>query len=92
VQGVTASVQGEPEEDAGFLAPVAAALERLDEPALPGALFAMAALAAMLLAVAAMPAPVRTSRAGAMLVHKRGSIALAGVGALVMALTTYLLL
>lgn len=86
---MTASVQGNPEEEAGFLAPVAAALDR---PGLPGALFAMAALAAILLAVAAMPAPVRTSRAGAMLVHKRGSIALAGAGAFVMALGTYLLL
>ncbi len=75
-----------------MFAPVATALEKLSEPGLPGALFAMAGLAAFLLAVAAMPAPVRTSRAGATLVHKRGSIAVAGTAAFVMAVATYLLL
>jgi hypothetical protein len=52
----------------------------------------MAALAVLLLAVAAMPQPVVGSRAGAMLVHKRGSIAVAGTAALAMAVATYLLL
>jgi hypothetical protein len=60
--------------------------------AIPSALFAMAALAVLLLAIAAMPQPVVGSRAGAMLVHKRGSIAMAGAAALAMAVATYLLL
>jgi hypothetical protein len=91
---VTASVQGPVPEDAGFLRPIAAAFDPVDSPeeAVPGALFAMAALAVFLLAVASMPQPLRGSRGGAMLVHKRGSIALAGGAALVMALATYLLL
>jgi hypothetical protein len=60
--------------------------------AIPSALFAMAALAVLLLALASMPQPVAGSRAGAMLVHKRGSIAVAGLAALAMAVATYLLL
>jgi hypothetical protein len=93
-ESVTASVHGPVPEDAGFLAPVAAALDPVDSAreAIPSALFAMAVLAILLLTVASMPPPLRHSRAGAMLVHKRGSIALAGGAALVTALATYLLL
>jgi hypothetical protein len=93
-ESVTASVHGPVPEGAGFLAPVAAALDTVDSAreAIPSALFAMAVLAILLLTVASMPPPLRYSRAGAMLVHKRGSITLAGGGALVTALATYLLL
>jgi hypothetical protein len=91
---VTASVHGPVPEGAGFLAPIAAAFDPVDskQEAVPGALFAMAALAVFLLGLASMPPPIRGSRGGAMLVHKRGSIAAAGAGALVMALATYFLL
>lgn len=94
VRGVTAYVQGTPPEDAGLMATLGAAFDPVDSPeeAIPSALFAMAALAIFLLALASMPPPVRTSRAGALLVHKRGSIALAGGASLVMAVGTYLLL
>jgi hypothetical protein len=60
--------------------------------AVPAALFAMAALAVLLLAAAAIPQPVGASRTGAMLVHRRGSIAVAGLAALAAAVVTYLLL
>jgi hypothetical protein len=94
VKGVSASVQGPVPEDGGFLAPLGAALNSLDDPAkaIPGALFAMALLAVFLLTLASTPLPVRTSRTSAMLIHKRGSIAAAGVAALGMAIATYLLL
>jgi hypothetical protein len=59
---------------------------------IPPALIAMAGLAVLLLALAAMPPPVATSRTGATLVHKRGSIALYGAATLVVAVVTYLLL
>jgi hypothetical protein len=52
----------------------------------------MAALAILLLALASAPVPARTSRTGAMLVHMRGSIAVAGMAALMMSLGTYFLL
>jgi hypothetical protein len=91
---VTTSVHGPVPEGAGFLAPVAAALDTLGSAreAIPSALFAMAVLAICLLALASIPPPLRYSRAGAMLVHKRGSIGLAGGGTLVTGLATYLLL
>jgi hypothetical protein len=94
VKSVTASVHGPVPEDAGFLAPIATALDAVDSAreAIPSALFAMAVLAILLLTLASMPPPVRYSRAGAMLVHKRGSIGLAGGAALITAVTTYLLL
>ena len=56
------------------------------------ALIALAALAVLLLALAAMLRPLATSSSGATLVHKRGSIALYGAGALAVAVVTYLLL
>jgi hypothetical protein len=94
VRGVNASVRGPIPEGGGFLAPIGAALGALDDPAqaIPGALFAMALLAVFLLAVASAPLPLRSSPTGAMLVHKRGSIAAAGVAALAMAVATYALL
>jgi hypothetical protein len=60
--------------------------------AIPPALFAMALLAVALLAVASMPQFGNTSRAAAMLVHKRASIAAAGGATLATAIATYLLL
>jgi hypothetical protein len=42
--------------------------------------------------LASVPLPARASQTGAMLVHMRGSIALTGLAALVMAIATYLLL
>lgn len=94
VQDASAAVQGRVPEEGRFLAPIAAALNPVDSAreAIPGALFAMALLAILLLTLASMPPPLRHSRAGAMLVHKRGSIALAGGAALVTALGTYFLL
>lgn len=87
-------VQGPVPEGAGFFGPMGSAFNALDLPAevIPPALFAMAALAILLLALASAPLPARTSRAGATLVHMRGSIAFAGMAALMMALGTYLLL
>jgi hypothetical protein len=94
VKGATASVLGPVPEDGGFLAPIGAAFDPVDSvrEAIPSALFAMATLAILLLTLASMPPPLRYSRAGAMLVHKRGSVAVAGGAALVTAVATYLLL
>jgi hypothetical protein len=58
----------------------------------PPALFAIVAIAVLLLAVASLPQIGRPSRAGAMLVHKRASIAAAGGAALTTAVAAYLLL
>lgn len=91
VRGVTASVRGPVPEDGGFLAPIGAAFSD-PQQVIPGALLAMAAMAVFLLGIASMPPPIRSSRTGAMLVHKRGSIALAGGASLAMAAGTYLLL
>ena len=90
---VTDPVQGPAPEGTGFFGPIGSALT-LDLPAeaIPPGLFAMAALAILLLALSSAPIPVRTSRTGAMLVHMRGSIAVAGMAALTMALGTYFLL
>ena len=87
-------VQGGPVEGAGFFGPIGSAFNALDVPrqVVPTALFAMAALAILLLGLASAPLPARTSRTGAMIVHMRGSIALAGTAALVLAVWTYLLL
>jgi hypothetical protein len=60
--------------------------------AIPSALFAMAILAVCLLAVASLPQFGSTSRAAAMLVHKRASLAAAGGATLLTAVTTYVLL
>lgn len=94
VEGTTVAVQGPVPEDAGFFGPVAGALSNLGIPrdVIPPALFAMAALAILLLAMASAPLPARTSRTSATLVHMRGSIALAGLAALTMAVATYFLL
>jgi hypothetical protein len=87
-------VQGPVPEGAGFFGPIGSGFNALDIPTevIPPALLAMAALAILLFAVASAPVPARTSRAGATLVHMRGSIAVAGTAALMMALGTYLLL
>jgi hypothetical protein len=98
VKGVAATaptqVQGGPAEGAGFFGPIGSAFNALDVPheVVPAALFAMAALAILLLGLASAPLPGRTSRTGAMIVHMRGSLALAGTAALVLAVATYLLL
>jgi hypothetical protein len=91
---VTAAVQGPVPEEGGFLGPIASALDPIDSPreAIPGALLAMALVAVFLLTLASMPPFVRSSRAGAMLVHMRGSIAVTGGAALLIAFGTYLLL
>jgi hypothetical protein len=59
---------------------------------IPPALFAMAALAVLLLAIASMPQIGGPSRASALLVHRRVSIAVAGGAALLTAIATYLAL
>lgn len=87
-------VQGRPAEGAGFFGPIGTAFNALDVPraVVPTALFAMAALAILLLGLASAPPPGRMSRTGAMVVHMRGSIALAGTAALLMAAASYFLL
>lgn len=98
VKGAAAStpsrVQGRPAEGAGFFGPIGTAFNALDVPreVVPTALFAMAALAILLLGLASAPIPARTSRTGAMIVHMRGSIGLAGTAALLMAVASYFLL
>lgn len=54
--------------------------------AVPPALFVLALMAVVLLFVAAMPQPLRASWPGAALVHHRGTIAIAGVGVLAVAM------
>ena len=74
--------------------PLGKAVGTLEEAArtIPAPLYAIAALAVLLLAVASMPQVGSTSRPGAMLVHKRTSIAVAGGAALLTAFATYALL
>jgi hypothetical protein len=74
--------------------PLTSAADTVREAArkVPPALFAIVALAVLLLAIASMPQIGGPSRAGAMLVHKRASIATAGGAALMMAIAAYLLL
>jgi hypothetical protein len=87
-------VQGPVPEGAGSFGPIGSAFNALDVPTevIPPALLAMAALAILFFALASAPVPARASRTGATLVHMRGSIAVAGTAALMMALGTYLLL
>jgi hypothetical protein len=59
---------------------------------IPPALFAMVALAVLLLALASMPQIGGPSRASALLVHRRASITVAGGAALATAIATYLVL
>jgi hypothetical protein len=59
---------------------------------IPPALFAMAAIAVLLLAIASMPQIGGPSRASALLVHRRVSIAVSGGAALLTAIATYLVL
>ncbi len=74
--------------------PLGAAVETLQTAAeaVPPVMFALAALAVLLLALASMPQPVRASRTGATLVHHRGTLALAGVGVLIAAVLSFVLL
>jgi hypothetical protein len=67
---------------------LASALETLRAAAVavPPALFVLALLAVVLLFVAAMPQPLRASWAGAAIVHHRGTIAIAGVSVLAVAI------
>jgi hypothetical protein len=46
----------------------------------------------LLLGIASMPQPLGTSRAGALLVHHRGTIALAGAGVLITGLVAFIAL
>lgn len=80
--------------DAVSPGPLGAAVDSIQSAAeaVPPVLFALAALAVMLLALAAMPQPVRASRTGAALVHHRGTLALAGVGVLIAAILSFALL
>jgi hypothetical protein len=74
--------------------PLGAALGtlRAAADAVPLVFFAFAALAMLLLGVASMPQPLGTSRAGALLVHHRGTIALAGAGVLITGLVAFIAL
>jgi hypothetical protein len=54
--------------------------------AVPPALYVLALLAVLLLSVAALPQPLRASWAGAAIVHHRGTIAIAGLGVLAVAI------
>jgi hypothetical protein len=74
--------------------PLGAAADTIQSAAeaVPPVLFALAVLAVMLLALASMPQPLRASRAGATLVHHRGTLALAGVGVLIAAVVSFALL
>jgi hypothetical protein len=74
--------------------PLGQAAGTIEEAArsIPPALFAMAALAVLLLAIASMPQLGASSRASALLVHRRASIAVAGGLALLTTIATYLVL
>jgi len=91
VQATAAGGRAYQDESSG---PFAAAAETFQSAAdaVPPVLFALALLAVLLLAMAATPQPVRASRAGATLVHHRGTLALAGVGVLVAAVLSFMLL
>ncbi|MDP9491092.1 MAG: hypothetical protein M3P42_02655 [Actinomycetota bacterium] len=91
VQATAATRQPYEDESPG---PLGAAVETIQSAAeaVPPVMFALAALAVLLLALAAMPQPVRASRTGAALVHHRGTLAVAGVGVLIAAVLSFTLL
>jgi hypothetical protein len=94
VQPAAALVQGDPEEGAGsgVFGPIGNALSGVDgRDVIPSALLALATFALLLFGLASAPFPAR-ARTGAMLVHMRGSIALAGAAALAIAVATFVLL
>jgi hypothetical protein len=98
-KGVAAAAAGTPrhgllEADGPIRGPLRKAAGKIEDAAreVPPALFAIGALAVLLLGVASLPQFGGSSRAGALLVHKRTSITVAGTGALVTAVVTYLLL
>jgi hypothetical protein len=101
VAGVQAGARdrGHADDDSGgrlgaVTAPVAGAVEAIDEAArsVPPVLIALAALAVLLLAVASLPQPMKTSRTGAALVHHRATLALAGVGVLLGTVISFVVL
>jgi hypothetical protein len=94
VAGVQASAADRRPYQDDSSGPFAAASETLQSAAdaVPPVLFALALLAVLLLGLAAMPQPVRASRAGATLVHHRGALALAGAGVLIAAVLSFMLL
>jgi hypothetical protein len=87
-------VQGVPEEGAGpgVFGPLGSALSSVDGPrnAIPSVLVAAATLALLLLGLGAAMFPV--ARAGAVLLHLRGSNVLAGAAALAIAFAVFVLL
>jgi hypothetical protein len=93
MQATATPVQGEPEEEAGAVfGPLGAALGGVEtRDVIPSALLALATFALLLFALASAPFPAR-ARTGAMLVHMRGSIVLAGGAALAIAVATFVLL
>ncbi len=93
VAGVSATAAtGRPYEDdaAGPLGAAVDTIEAVAE-AVPPVLFALALVATLLLAAAAIPRPARTSKTGAALVHHRGTLLLAGLGVLGVALLSFAL-
>jgi hypothetical protein len=82
------------EADGPIARPLGNTAETLVEAArrIPLSLYAMAAVAVLLLAVASMPQFGGSSRAGAMLVQKRASLAAAGGAFLLTAIVTYVVL
>jgi hypothetical protein len=94
VEAEATPVQGEPEEGAGpaVFGPIGTALSSVDgHDVIPTALVALATFALLLFGLASAPFPAR-ARTGAMLVHMRGSIALAGAAALAIAVATFVVL
>ena len=87
-------MQGDPEEKAGpgAFGPLGSALSGVEtRDVIPSALLALATFALLLFALASAPFPAR-ARTGAMLVHMRGSIVLAGAAAFAIAVATFVLL
>ena len=90
---VNAGSVGRPYEDeppGGDYGATSATLREAAE-AVPPVVFALTALAVLLLGVAAMQ-PAWGSRTGAALVHHRGTIALTGLGVLLAAVLSFTLL
>lgn len=93
VAGVSATAAtGRPYEDdaAGPLGAAVDTIEAVAE-AVPPVLFALALVAMLLLGAAAIPRPTRTSKTGAALVHHRGTLLLAGLGVLGVAMLSFAL-
>lgn len=80
--------------DGPIRAPLGKAAGTLEEATrgIPPALFALAGLAVLLLTLASLPQFGESTRVGALLVHRRASLVVAGGGALLAAVATYLVL